>query len=126
MNDVDTQRVELAREIVAGMTDEAWMDFAETEKNRRNDSVSPLPRNQRVRFPANTKPKRIALATGRIVDVRYYNGKWTYSVKLDHPVGNGEIFIRISRTQIEVIALDVPTHYAGVSQARRATHGRYV
>lgn len=111
-------RTTLAVEIVAEMTDEEFMTFVKTEQTRRNNTVKSLDYEQRVRFPMTTRPKRLAGATGKILDKKYYGGKWSYKVKMDHHLGMGETFIRIERTQIEVIDPETPVKYAGPRQGK--------
>jgi hypothetical protein len=50
--------------------------------------------------------------------MKYYGGKWSYKLNMDHPNGAGETFIRIERTQIEVIDESVPVRYAGPRQGK--------
>jgi hypothetical protein len=115
---MDDVRTTLAFEIVSEMSDEQFMQFTKAEQTRRNNTVKSLDYEQRVRFPMTTRPKRLAGATGLIVDMKYYGGKWSYKVKMDHHLGMGETFIRIERTQIEVIDPETPVKYAGPRQGK--------
>lgn len=113
-----TVRLNLMMEIASQMSDEEFNSFIAGEKARRNATMEHLNYNQRVRFVVSTRPARLAGATGKIIDFKFYAGEWSYKIKMDDPNSNGETFIRVKRSSIEVIDDDAPFKYAKMASRK--------